>query len=35
MPLRVALFLRKSTDEQADSIETQRTNAEAWCALRG
>ena len=31
---RAALFLRKSTDEQADSIDTQRTNAEAWCATR-
>ncbi len=33
--MRVALYLRKSTDEQADSIETQRSNAEAWCTSQG
>lgn len=33
--MRAAVYLRKSTDEQADSIETQRANAERWCTSRG
>lgn len=33
--MKVALYLRKSTDEQAESNETQRDNAERWCAKRG
>jgi len=33
--MRFALYLRKSTDEQADSLETQRSNAAAWCQGRG
>ena len=33
--MRAALYLRKSTDEQADSIETQRANAERFAAARG
>lgn len=33
--MRAAIYLRKSTDEQADSIETQRDSAERWCASQG
>lgn len=33
--MKVALYVRKSTDEQVDSIETQRENALRWVNARG